>query len=102
MYLGSFEDKEDVINQFAIDEKELEGAKILFAEYEQDGYDGSAFVLFTRNGKLYEVNGSHCSCFGLEGQWEPEETLVAAIDRRMIDEQLRGVLKRWERKNRKV
>ena len=22
--------------------------------------------------KFYEVTGSHCSCYGLEGQWDPE------------------------------
>jgi len=38
-------------------------------------------VLFKRGGKLYDVNGSHCSCFGLEDQWLPEETTVAALYR---------------------
>lgn len=27
-----------------------------------------------KNNKYYEVNASHCSCYGLEGQWKPEET----------------------------
>jgi hypothetical protein len=28
------------------------------------------------------VNGSHCSCHGLEGQWEPEETSMKALEHR--------------------
>ena len=28
---------------------------------------------------MWEVNGAHCSCYGLEGQWEPEETTVEAL-----------------------
>jgi len=53
--------------------------EVLFAAYGGGGYDGTAHVLFTRDGKLYEVNGSHCSCFGLEDQWTPEETTWDAI-----------------------
>jgi len=52
---------------------------ILYADYTYESYSGSAFVLYEQDGKLYEVNGSHCSCYGLEGQWEPEETTWAAI-----------------------
>lgn len=25
---------------------------------------------------LYEVNGSHCSCYGFEGQWDREEVML--------------------------
>ncbi len=53
--------------------------KILFASYGGGSYDGDAFVLFEENGKLYEVHGSHCSCYGLEGQWKPEETSIEAL-----------------------
>lgn len=38
------------------------------------GCDSSSFYLFEKEGKLYEVHGSHCSCYGFEEQWEPEET----------------------------
>ncbi len=48
--------------------------KILFASYTYIDYSGNAFVLFEKNGELFEVNGSHCSCYGLEGQFEPEKT----------------------------
>lgn len=55
---------------------------ILVASYAAGNYDGAAFVLFRKGDKLYEVNGSHCSCFGLEDQWEPEETTLDAITMR--------------------
>ena len=57
---------------------DLTDAEILISEYE-GGYDGVAFVLYRKNGKLFEVNGSHCSCFGLEGQWAPEETSFGVL-----------------------
>ena len=47
---------------------------VLLASYGTDNYTGDAFVLFrnTKDGQLYENHGSHCSCYGLEGQWKPE------------------------------
>lgn len=53
-----------------------EDVNILFAEYVYADYEGSAFVLFEQAGKLFEVYGSHCSCYGLEGQWEPEASSI--------------------------
>ncbi len=82
VFLGNWEDEEDVKREFALDD-ELNGAFILLAHYEIDGYEGSAFVLFERDGKIYEVNGSHCSCNGLEDQWGPEETSVDALTHRV-------------------
>lgn len=62
---------------------ELEGVTVLLASYGTPSYEGYAFVLFERGGKLYEVNGAHCSCYGLEGQWEPEETTVETLRHRL-------------------
>ena len=53
--------------------------EILFAYYVDENYSGDAFVLFEKNGKLFEVHGSHCSCYGLEDQWHPEETSWEAL-----------------------
>jgi hypothetical protein len=58
---------------------------ILFASYGTDNYSGDAFVLFERDGKLFEVNGSHCSCYGLEGQFDAEETTIEALRHRLIE-----------------
>lgn len=82
MYLGQFDNKEDLISQFEISEQDLEGCRILFAAYENESYEGYAMVIFSKDGKLYEVNGSHCSWYGLEGQWQPEETSLDALKMR--------------------
>jgi len=52
---------------------------VLFAYYNYEDYSGSAFVVFMLNGLLFEVHGSHCSCYGLEDQWAPEETSWEAL-----------------------
>ena len=84
-YCGNFGCKEDVEREFAAGEGALRDAFVLLAWYGYGDYDGSAFVLFERGGKLYEVNGSHCSCYGLEECWEPEETSVAELKHRIVE-----------------
>lgn len=78
---GDFESDQDVFGNFGIDVRD--DVYILIAEYYIDGYEGSAWVLFIENDKLWEVCGSHCSCYGLEEQWEPEETSVEELSHRM-------------------
>lgn len=71
-YFGLFSSDKDVFSEFQADfDKD---ADILVAYYGDESYEGSAYVLFMKHGKLYEVCGGHCSCYGLEGQWDPEET----------------------------
>lgn len=71
--------REELKKQFEIEEKDLKGYKILYANYSLGSYDGDAFVLLEKDGELYEVNGSHCSCHGLEGQWDPESTSTESL-----------------------
>lgn len=59
--------------------------RVIAYSYELDGYEGDAYVLLEHDNKYYEVHGSHCSCYGLEGMWELEETTPEAIKHR-IDE----------------
>ena len=66
----------------------FEGVEVLLASYSYEDYSGLAFVLFRKGGELFEVNGSHCSCYGLEDQWEPEQTTVAALRYRLDQGQL--------------
>lgn len=77
MFYGRWDSKEDVARDFASSYGELDqnvlNADIIFAAYDTPDYEGYAMVLLRENGKLFEVHGSHCSCYGLEGQWEPEE-----------------------------
>lgn len=80
LYNG-FNNREDIARNFQIDEKDLEDIFIVYAEYDIGDYCGDAHVLFIRGGKLFEVHGSHCSCYGLEGQWSEEETFPEAAIR---------------------
>lgn len=73
---------EEMANDFNIELTALDGIVVLLADYECGDYEGSAFVLFEKDGKLYEVNAGHCSCYGLEDQWNPEEVLIAELKRR--------------------
>ena len=102
--------KEQMMNDFQISKEDLKGVKILLASYTYEDYNGEAFVLFEQKGKLFEVNGGHCSCYGLEGQWEPEETSVEALIHRVENghlgnrdgyqfaDELKRVLKRYKKK----
>jgi uncharacterized protein YfaT (DUF1175 family) len=82
MFHGKFENQADLLCCFQIDESDLQDCEILFAAYDGD-YDCAAFVVYRHNHTLYEVNGAHCSCYGLEDQWEPEETTVEALRHRI-------------------
>lgn len=75
--LINFADRADIEKQF--ETKLDDDIEILLAWYGYGDYEGDAFVLFRKDGKLYEVNGGHCSCNGLEGQWDPEETSIEAL-----------------------
>ncbi len=85
MFLNDWEESklEGLIRDFDINQAELDGVDILFADYTYEAYNGDAFVVFTKEGKIYEVNAGHCSCYGLEGQWNPEETSVDALIHRI-------------------
>lgn len=82
MFLNEFSDVASVIKEFEAPDDALEGAEVLLAWYGYGSYDGSALVVYKKDGKLFEVNGGHCSCYGLEGQWDPEETTPEALLKR--------------------
>lgn len=62
-----------------------ESINILFATYTYENYSGEAWLLYEQNGKLYEVNGGHCSCYGLEGQFEPEDAVLKELENRLLN-----------------
>jgi hypothetical protein len=78
VYFDIFSNWGDVQNNFIMSEPEPE---VLFAAYEYENYSGEALVLFKRDDKLWLVDGSHCSCHGLEGQWVPEESSPEVVQR---------------------
>jgi len=84
-YKGAFTCWTDVQTAFEMNTPEPE--EVLLAEYDKNNYDGEATVVY-RNGIEYAwVEANHCSCYELEGQWEPEfydfETLILATERRI-------------------
>lgn len=66
---------------FELEDSDAGKFVVLVAIYD---YEGSAFVLLQEplTGELFEVNGSHCSCNGLEGCWDPEPVNFRALQMR--------------------
>jgi hypothetical protein len=83
VYLGDWGCLEDVLDAFRIDKAEVKGYKVIVASYDNGGYDGDAFVLLKKGRNYYEVNASHCSCYGLEDMWSLEDTTPAALKHRV-------------------
>lgn len=89
-YDGYFSNWRDVVHQFygvnyateAEQKKALENCpepeEVIVAVYEYESYDGTAVVVYRNGETYYSVYGSHCSCHGLEDQFDPEEH--SAID----------------------
>jgi len=96
MFLNDWSEKRDMVRNFTgfYQDKDIDHAMsaydhvdVLLASYSYENYSGDAFVLYrdTRDGKLYEVHGSHCSCYGLEGQWEPEACDLQSLRHRLTE-----------------
>ena len=90
MFKDNWEDSkfEGMMEDFEEDSEKWKDIEVIYAIYSYGCYEGDAFVLFKRDGKLYEVNAGHCSCYGLERQWEPEETSIEELRHRMDKGQL--------------
>jgi hypothetical protein len=84
-YLGDFgwSVSQDVLASFSASSDALKGCRVFVACYRDTDYSGSAYVLYASGKTLYEVHGSHCSCYGLEGQWEPEDTTIESLEHRL-------------------
>jgi hypothetical protein len=82
IFSGHWDSQESVLKDFDITYDD--NVKILFANYERENYEGYAWVLFTDGNDLFEVNGTHCSCFGLENQWHPEFVVLTELANRMV------------------
>ena len=75
--------KSKIAEDFEIPAGSLADCEIIVAYMSVGDYgcDSGAFIVFRRNGILYEVNGAHCSCHGFGEQdysgsggtqWQPE------------------------------
>lgn len=79
----TFDNWEDVQRSFQMNEPEP--SEVILASYDIDGYEGSATVIYRNKRRYYYVSGAHCSCYGLEEQWEPEEFQTKASFRAFIE-----------------
>ncbi len=81
MYTNLFEDRKYVESAYEVTLDENIVILLAHYEYEYEYHEGYSYVLFydKSNGGLYEVTGSHCSCYGLEGQWSPKETSIEIL-----------------------
>lgn len=87
---------ETMCHDFRVPISVLDGCNVLFAAYTYGDYSGDAFVLYEKDGKLFEVNGGHCSCYGLEDQWEPEEVPKEALLYRLRKGENYGLVKEYK------
>ncbi len=72
-YEGNFAEWKDVVREFSIRDpnEQKEPDEVYYACYETPSYEGYAHVFFRRGRTYFWASGSHCSCHGLEDQWEP-------------------------------
>lgn len=81
-YYGWFDNWASVQSNYNMNEAEPD--EVHLADYEDwpdIGYNGDSMVIYRRGSKWYLNMGGHCSCYGLEDQWSPDEydTLEQAI-----------------------
>ena len=70
--------KEHLVKNYEATQDEVDRFNILVAYECEYAYEGSSSFLLEdkATGDLFEVHASHCSCYGYEGQFEPESTTV--------------------------
>lgn len=70
--------RKKIVDDYEITDGELDKYKLLIVHKEEDSYEGYSHLLLQdkESGKLYANYASHCSCYGYEGQFKPEETTV--------------------------
>lgn len=78
VYYGNFDCWQDVSDSYNLNES-LGNKIVLFASYDTPDYEGYSTVIYIEDGKFYMVEASHCSCYGLEDSWAPEEMPCEAI-----------------------
>jgi len=67
-----------IITEYEAAKEDVNKYDILIASEEREMCEGSSWFLLRdkETGNLYENHGSHCSYYGFEEQWEPEETTL--------------------------
>jgi len=95
-FFDDFRSADDVFGEYAVELEERAGIAFVYAQYGYQDYEGYSHVIFAKDGALFEVNGSHCSCHGLEDQWRPEATTAAAILARPgVSDEAKACVREW-------
>lgn len=86
---GGFSSVDEWLKEWEPDPKwELE---LLVLVDREEPYEADAWMLLRDAfGVLYEVSGSHCSCYGFEGQFEPQVTTKAYLLSDKFDHSIRS------------
>lgn len=91
IYLGEFSGWPDVVSNYGNPCPEAEPSFVI-ATYDYESYEGSSYssyegsstVIISNDGIEFEVvEGSHCSCYGLEDQWKTTTHSAAEIRKMM-------------------
>lgn len=80
LYLNDLKDmlendvKNYLVEAYKADENEVDKYDILIGCEQEWAYEGYSWYLLRNkiSNELFEVNGAHCSCYGYEGQFEPQ------------------------------
>lgn len=90
---GQFADWESVQENFKTETSCPEN--LIVAAYDTPSYEGYALVIYYENNKYWLVEGSHCSCYGLEDQWSPEPYKTAKLLKACLDRTSYGVIQEY-------
>jgi len=96
-YFGDFGSWADIMSDFNV-KPELEEPKFVFAFYNYEDYEGFAAVVYSYDGTNFYINeASHCSCEGLENQWDEdgEYTLEELIKMKNIFSKYAEYYEKW-------
>ncbi len=74
-YFDGFDSFGDLPHEYVQDLTEDE---LVYAGYSCEDYDGTAIVVYQRDGVWFENHDGHCSCDPL-GSWSPERTKVEVL-----------------------
>lgn len=65
--------KEKIAADYECDPQEVNKYEIILGYECYGNYEGTSYYLLydPKDNGLYEVSGGHCSCNGMDGQWDP-------------------------------
>lgn len=70
-----------VCDEYEITQEKIDEYDLLVAAYWSGCYAGQGWLLLREksSGALFEVNAEHCSCYELEGQFDPKPTTLTYL-----------------------